>query len=140
MARKPYPTDVTDAQWALVGPMLPAARPGGRPRSVDLREVLNAILYVNRAGNAWRLLPREFPPWQTVYWYFRLFQRDGTWRAVHDRLRGAVRLAAGRRAEPSAAILDSQSVKTAGQGGRAVSTRASASRAASGTWRWTRRG
>jgi putative transposase len=132
MARKPYPTDLTDAQWALLGPMLPAAKPGGRPRSADLREVLNALLYQARSGGAWRLLPREFPPWQTVYRYFRRLSDEGTLDAAHARLRSAVRMASGRAAQPTAAVIDSQSVR-AGQRGRGATTRARGSSAASGT-------
>jgi putative transposase len=79
MTRAPYPTDLTDAQWARIAPLLPPPKPGGRPRDVDVREVVNAALYRNRGGCSWRLLPQEFPPWQTVYTYVRCWQRDGTW-------------------------------------------------------------
>src|ERR671923_664178 len=112
MQRASYPTDLTDAQWALLAPLLPPAKPGGRPRSVDLREIVNAILYQLRAGCAWRLLPHDLPPWGTVHYYYRRWRLDGTWQQVHDTLRGQVRVAAGRERTPSAAILDSQSVKT----------------------------
>src|SRR5215216_3827839 len=116
MKRRAYPTDLTDAQWRLIQPLLPAAQPGGRPRSVDLREVVNACLYVAREGIHWRALPHDFPPWPTVYHYFRLWRLDGTWEAVQAALREEVRLADGREATPSAAVLDSQSVKTTEKG------------------------
>ena len=131
MARTPYPSDVTDGQWRLIEPSIPPPDPGGRPRSVNLREVVNEILYVSRTGCSWRQLPHEFPPWITVYYYFRRFQRDGTWRRIHDRLRVRVRRKAGKKPTPRVGILDSQTVKTAEKGGRGGTTRARKSRAAS---------
>ena len=122
MTRAPYPTDLTDRQWRRLEPHVPAARPGGRPRSADMREVINAILYVLRNGVVWRALPHDFPPWKTVYHYFSTWRRDGAWEAIQAALREEVRLADGREATPSAAILDSQSVKTTEKGGRAAST------------------
>ena len=124
MTRRAYPTDLTGRQFARLAPHLPAAKPGGRPRSADLREVVDAILYVLRNGVTWRALPHDFPPWQTVYHYFRAWRLDGTWERIHDELRDAVRRADGREASPSAAILDSQSVKTTEKGGPAATTRA----------------
>ncbi len=112
--RKAYPTDLTDEQWELLEPLLPKAKPGGRPRRVELREVINAIFYLLMAGCAWRLLPHDLPPWQTVYSYFRDWKRDQTWLEVNDHLREWVRLTDAREASPSAASLDSQSVKTGG--------------------------
>ena len=117
MKRKTYPSDLTDEQWELLSPLLPAAKPGGRPRTVELREILNAILYVLRTGCAWRMLPHDLPPWQTVYKYFRGFSEDGTWERVHDAMRPNVREGEGRSAMPTAAIIDSQSVKTTEKGG-----------------------
>ena len=122
MTRQRYPTDLTDRQWALVAPHVPPARPGGRPRAADMREVVDAILYVLRNGVTWRALPHDFPPWKTVYHYLRLWRLDGTWERIHDALRDQVRQAAGRRPSPSAAIIDSQSVRTTERGGRAATT------------------
>ena len=139
MTRQPYPSDLTDRQWRRLEPLIPAAKPGGRPRSAEMREVVDAIVYVLRNGVVWRALPHDFPPWKTVYRYFRQWRRDGTWAAIHDALREQVRVAAGREAEPSAAILDSQSVKTTERGGRAATTRGSRSTAANATFssiRW----
>ena len=122
MSRARYPTDLTDRQWARLEPLLPPSKPGGRPRSTDVREVVDAILYVLRNGIVWRALPHDFPPWETVYYYFNTWRRTGVWEQVHDLLREQVRQAAGREATPSAAILDSQSVKTTEQGGPGATT------------------
>jgi putative transposase len=116
MRRKPYPSDLADEQWALVEPLLPRVprRPRrGRPRKVDLREVVNALFYHAREGCTWRALPHDFPPWKTVYNYFQWWDWDGTWQKVLDPLRPLARAKAGRAPAPSAAALGSQSVKTA---------------------------
>jgi len=120
MPRRRYPSDLTDAQWAHLEPLLPTVRPGGRPRAHPLREVMDAMRYVLRGGIAWRTLPHDYPPWQTVYHYFRAWRLDGTWERLNDELRELVRERAGRNRQPSAAILDSQSVRTTEKGGLAA--------------------
>ena len=122
--RKPYETDVTDEQWALIEPYIPPELPGGRTRSVDMREVYNGIQYVLRTGCAWRHVPHDLPPWGTVHYYYRRFRLDGTWLVVHERLRERVRQKAGRATEPSAAAVDAQSVRTTEKGGHTGTTRA----------------
>jgi putative transposase len=138
MERKPYPSDLTDAQWRLVEKRIPPAKPGGHPRTVNMREIVNGILYLVRTGCSWRQLPHDFPPWGTVHYYYRVFRLNGTWERIHDALREQVRKKDGRKAKPSAAILDSQTVKTTEKGGPAATTRARKLRAASGTWSLTR--
>ncbi len=128
-----YPSDVTDAEWDVISPLLPKALSGGRPRTVVLRHVINAIFYVSRSGCAWRMLPTDFPPYQTVYHYFRAWKKDGTWEKVHDALRDALRQKEGRDVSPSAAILDSQSAKTTEKGAPGATMQGKKSRAASGT-------
>jgi putative transposase len=112
MSREPYDSDVTDVEWLLLEPLIPPEKHGGRHRTVDIREVVNAIFYVLRTGCAWRLLPHDFPAWQTVYGYFRDWRKTGVWEQLNTALREAVREQEEREAEPSAAIMDSQSVKT----------------------------
>lgn len=121
MPRRPYPSDMTDGQWAYLEPLLPAVRPGGRPRAHPLREIVDAMRYVLRTGCQWRALPHEYPPWQTVYHYFRAWRLDGTWERLNDELREEVRARADRHRQPSAAILDSQSVRTTEKGGSGAS-------------------
>jgi transposase len=118
-SRPAYPTDLSDARWALIEPVLSAWRAARAQAGLglaepvhDLREIVNAILYVNRAGCAWQLLPHDFPPYKTVYDYYAKWEKDGTAEAIHDLLRRRVRERAGRLAGPSAALVDAQSVKT----------------------------
>ncbi|MDB5307581.1 MAG: hypothetical protein JWO38_1783 [Gemmataceae bacterium] len=121
MVRKPYPSDLTDEQWALIELLLPRTTPRhrrGRPRKTELREIVNAIFYHVREGCTWRALPHDLPPWKTVYNYFQAWAADGTWQKRLDTLRPLARIHAGRAMTPTAAAIDSQSVKTAtgGQG------------------------
>ncbi len=113
-----FPSDLTDAEWAVLGPLIPAASPGGRPRKTDMRSAMNAILYLLRTGCPWRYLPRDgFPPRSTVYNIFRKFKADGTWEAIWSALYVLLREREGREASPSAGIVDSQTIKSAEKGG-----------------------
>ena len=107
-----YPSDLTDSQWNIIQGMIPPAKSGGRPRSLDMRQVINAISYVTVGGISWRMLPREYPPWQSVYTYFRNWRDEGIWQRIHDTLRAQVRRRDGRHKHATAGCLDSQSVKT----------------------------
>ena len=132
--RKAYPSDLPDAEWQLVEPHLPKRKsPRGRKREHPLREIVNAIFYVLRSGCSWRMMPHDLPPWKTVYHYFRLWQKEGVWEKVNAVLRTELRVASGRDPEPSAAIIDSQSVKTTEKGGLVDTTPASASAGESDT-------
>ena len=113
MTRKTYLTDLSDAEWHRLARLVPGPKPGGRPLKYPRRAILNAIFYLVRAGCPWRLLPKDLPPWQIVYHYFREWTQSGWWQHLHDHLRGQVRLHEGRRRQPTAGIVDSQSVKTA---------------------------
>ena len=129
--RRRYPTDLTDRQWAILEPLIPAVRPGGRPAKHARREIVDAQLYVLRGGISWRSLPHEYPPWQTVYDSFRRWRDDGTWERITTTLRERLRVKLGREPTPSAAILDSQSVRTTEKGGSGATTGARTSTAAS---------
>ena len=115
--RRAYQTDLSDVEWSYIEPYLPTSTAPGRPRVHTLREIVDAIFYIVRSGCAWRLLPHDFPPWKTVHHYFRTWRKDGTWERMHATLRKRVRVRLKRNPQPSAAIVDSQSIKTTGVGG-----------------------
>jgi len=115
---KRYPTDLTDAEWVRIEPLLPRFSKRGRKPSVDLREVLNAIRYMTRSGGGWRMLPKDFPPWQTVYWWFRRFVRLMLFRTIHDVALMMDRERCGREASPEGGVLDSQTVKASAHGAK----------------------
>ena len=117
MKNQIYPTDLTDRQWEFIKEYIPAAKLGGRPRSLDMRQLINAILYLLQTGCQWRMLPREYPKWQSVYYYFRIWRNDGTWQRIHDTIRAALRRQLGRHKHATAGSLDSQSVKTSAGAG-----------------------
>jgi putative transposase len=117
MSKQAYPSDLRDAEWRHLEPLIPPPKPVGRPRTIDIRTVVNAILFVVRSGCQWRMIPHDLCAWQTAYYYFHCWQKDGTWQKIHDALCQKVRQRAGRNAEPSAGILDTPSVKTTEAGG-----------------------
>jgi len=117
MTRTSYPSDLSDLQWFNIQHLVPGPKPGGRPREHSNRDLANAIFYLLRTGCSWRSLPHDFPPWDSVYGYFRRWQKDGTWQRIHKALRDDTRASEHREEQPSAGILDSQSVKTTSRGG-----------------------
>ena len=125
MKRPVYPSDLDDKEWQLLEPLLPPPKPGGRPVKYPRREIVNAIRYVLRTGCSWRMLPHDLPPWRIVFHYFGTWRKDRTWQRANDALLSNLRQSQGRAASPSAAVIDSQSVKTTEKGGREVTTRAS---------------
>jgi putative transposase len=118
--RKVYPSDLSDAEWEIIQPLLPPAKGFGHPRTVDLREILNAIFYVHRSGCQWEMLPHDLPPHTTVYKYFQKWERKGTWKQIHDQLRHKLRTQMGRAETSTVAIADSQSVETTEKRGRST--------------------
>jgi transposase len=131
MSRRAYATDLTNDEYALIEKLIPPPKPGGRHLKYGRREILNAIRYALRTGCAWRLLPHDLPKWEAAYGYFARWKKDGTWKRIHDQLRGDLREAMGRKRLPSAAVIDSQSVKTTEKGGCTATTRARRSTGAS---------
>jgi putative transposase len=116
MKRKRYPSDLSDREWEILAPHIPAVKAGGRPVRYSRREIVNGILYVLRSGCSWRMMPHDLPPWDTVYGYFNRWRKAGVWETAHHQLYSQLRQAMGREAEASAAIADSQSVKTTEKG------------------------
>ncbi len=118
--RKPYPSDLSDAEWEILKSLLPSPKGFGHPVEVDFREVLNGIFYVQRTGGQWEMLPHDLPPYTTVYGYFQKWQRKGIWQQIHDKVRHQLRQELGRDEHSSVAIADSQSVKTTEKRGRSM--------------------
>lgn len=116
MNRKAYPSDLKDEEWVILCPLVPTVKPGGRPARYTRREIVNGILYVLRSGGSWRMLPHDFPPWDTVYGYFNRWRKAGVWEQIHHALYRQLRIEIGRDPQASAAIADSQSVKTTEKG------------------------
>lgn len=134
MTRKPYPSDLTDEQWKILDPLIPPPQANCRPRKADMREVVNALIYMARTGCSYRQLPHDLPAYRSVFYYFTKWRKCGVWRKIHDKLHERVREEAGRDPKPSAGIVDSQSVKTGEKGGPSeATTRRRRSRGASAT-------
>src|SRR5215212_5984428 len=141
MESKRYPTDLSDDEWRCISPHLPGPAGQGRPRLHGLRAILDAVFYVLKSGCPWRSLPREFPPWETVYGWFRRWRIDGTWEGLNATLREWLRTRSGRNPQPSAGVVDSQSPRPrAWEASSAATTGARRSEAGSATCSWTRRG
>lgn len=127
-----YPSDLTDSEWKILEPLVKQGKMG-RPREHSTREILDAIFYIVKGGNQWRMMPKDFPPWKTVYDYFYRWKKNGFWDAIHDELRSQCRKQVGKEETPSAAIIDSQSVKTVQKGGSVVMTQVKKQRVVSAT-------
>jgi putative transposase len=124
MSAHAYSTDLSDAEWEILAPLIPPAKPGGHPRTSDLRSICNAIFYVLKTGCQWNMLPKDFPPSSTVYFYYRRWQKWGVWEEMNHRLRDALRQQKGKSIQPTAIIADSQSVKTAEKRGKYLASMA----------------
>jgi putative transposase len=114
--RKSYESDLTDKEWNIIEPLLPPPNKEGKPRDVNIRDVIDAINYLLKSGCTWRLIPHDFPKWQLVYYYFKLWKKKGVWKRLHNKLRKKVRQQSGKKAFPTAGVIDSQSVKTVKKG------------------------
>lgn len=136
--RRSYATDLTDTEWQILEPLLPQEKPGGRHRLYQMREIINALRYLLRAGCAWRSIPHDLPHWRAVYEYFRVWKQDGTWIRIHDYLHEQLREKMPREKQPSAAIVDSQSVKTTEKGCNVAMTAARRLPGGNVTSSWTR--
>lgn len=124
MTRKTYKSDLTDKEWQIIKPLIPPPKPGGHPRTVDMREVVNAIFYLLRTGCSWEMLPHDEPPYSTVYYYFRRWQKRGLWEQINQVLREQIRMKQGKSPQATAAIIDSQSVKTTEKKGKCMASMA----------------